>query len=356
MEKKLMEVFKATTYKLAGHGPRNLGILKEAMNHVDAEGLSDMYGRGSVIEDFENKMAKVLGKEKAVFFPSGTMAQQIALRQWCDEQEVYRVAYHPLCHLEIHEKDGLKELHQIDTLLLGEEDRLITLEDLKAVKLPLAAVLFELPQREIGGQLPSFKALKEMVDYCHSMGIRTHLDGARLWESGPYYDRALSEICDLFDSVYVSFYKGIGGVAGAILASSQDFMEDSMIWKRRYGGDLISLYPYIISADVNYEKRKDKMALYHEYALELAEHFNGMDHVRTVPLIPATNMFHVHLKGDKDLFISKLIRAMEAQDIGISPYLTEYEEGEYRFELSLGDCYGMLSAAQKEALFLELSK
>src|SRR6478736_4911133 len=68
---------------------------------------ADMYGRGAIITDFEARIAELLGKEAAVFMPSGTMAQQIALRIWADRQGGRTIAFHPTCHLELHEEKGL---------------------------------------------------------------------------------------------------------------------------------------------------------------------------------------------------------------------------------------------------------
>lgn len=351
MNEELMKAYKASNYKLSGHGPRNLHVLKKVLELADNELSADIYGNGKIIDNFQKKMAQLLGKEAAVFFPSGTMAQQIALRMWCDERQTYRVAYHPLCHLEIHEQDGLKEIHAIETVLLGEKDRLFDLEDLKAVKEPLAALLIELPQREIGGHLPSFETLLTITDYCKENNIRTHLDGARLWECAPYYKKELSEICALFDSVYVSFYKGIGSVAGALLAGSESFANDSKIWKRRYGGDLISLYPYILSADYYYEMRKDRMAKYYQNAIMLAAMFNSIEGYRTVPEVPVTNMFHVHIDQVNQQYLDALITAMEVSGIGVTPVVFEKEDGGGYFEVSIGDGYEGISLEPLEKLF-----
>jgi threonine aldolase len=342
MERTFIDVVKATKYKLAGNGPRNFGALMESFKDMDPSTNSDVYGAGAVINDFEEEVAKFLGKEKAVFFPSGTMAQQIALRIWSDRLCIDKVAYHPLCHLEIHEQDGLKVLHNIKSTLLGESSRLFTLEDLKAVEEPISTLLIELPQREIGGQLPSYEELVEIAEYCKAKGIKLHLDGARLFEALPYYNKTAAEICSLFDSVYVSFYKGLGGIAGAVLAGSSDFIEESKIWKRRHGGDLISLYPYIVSAKYNMDKRMSKMKQYWEYASQAAERFNKISGVRTVPEIPVCNMFHLHINQSKETIEKILIKVMETTDVVLIQGIRELSPGNCKTELSFGDSYELI--------------
>ncbi|WP_081739850.1 low specificity L-threonine aldolase, partial [Paenibacillus sp. JCM 10914] len=255
-----------------------------------------MYGNGAVIEEFQSQIADELGMETAVFFPTGTMAQQIALRIWCDEIGINQVAYHPLCHLEIHEEDGLKELHHIHPILLANSSRLITLQDIQSIDQEIACLLLELPQREMGGQLPAFEELVAISAYCRAKGIKLHLDGARLFEITPYYKKSAAEICSLFDSVYVSFYKGIGGIAGAMLLGSKEFTTKSKVWKRRHGGDLISLYPYIISSQYYYNQRIDKMERYYNEAVELAAMYNQCPGINTRPEVPVSNMFHVHFE------------------------------------------------------------
>lgn len=141
-EKNLFEAYKNAIHPLQGHGKRNFDVLKEALEGFDGDVDSDIYGSGKIIEDFQEKMADSLGKEKAVFFLSGTMAQQISLRIWCDQKQVQKVAYHPLCHLEIHEEDGLKKLHGIEPILLADKDRVIKLEDVVGLKEEIACFYY----------------------------------------------------------------------------------------------------------------------------------------------------------------------------------------------------------------------
>lgn len=346
--KTLIEAYNQASYPLIGHGKRNVQVLKEALEQWDAEQDSDMYGNGAIIENFEEKMAKLLGKESAVFFPSGTMAQQIALRIWCDEKGNKKVGYHPLSHLEIHEKDGMKELHHLEAVLLADVERPVLLHDLLGLEEKTACLLLELPQREIGGQLPEFEELKAMSAFCRERGIKLHLDGARLFEILPYYEKSVQEVCALFDSVYISFYKGIGGIAGAILAGDRSFTEESKIWKRRHGGDLISLYPYIIAADYYMERRLPHMKKYYREAQELAALYNGCEGMKTIPEVPVSNMFHVHSTAQKEQLDSILIDIAAKTGIGLTQSVRDKgEEGCY-FEVDIGDRY---DAAPKETLF-----
>lgn len=351
----LRDSFDRTTRRLAGHGPRTVETLQEAFAQIEGSTPSDQYGKGAVIEAFQAKMARLLGKESAVFFPSGTMAQQIALRIWSDQKGLKRVAYHPLCHLEIHEQDGLKELHQIETVLLADKTRVIELADLREMG-EVACLLLELPQREIGGQLPSFETLEAIAAYCRERGIRLHLDGARLLEVLPYYRKTAAEVCALFDSVYISFYKGLGGIAGAILAGPEAFTAESKVWKRRYGGDLISLYPYILAADYYYERRAGKMAQYYADARELAARFNACAGVTTLPRVPVSNMFHVHFAHPRERMMAILTEMHGETGIGISGYLNALDEGRCSFELSVGDQYGMLRTDEIDHLFAVLQE
>ncbi|MDI2586844.1 aminotransferase class I/II-fold pyridoxal phosphate-dependent enzyme [Psychrobacillus sp. NEAU-3TGS] len=349
--KLLFEAFKETKYQVSGHGKRNIQVLKSALQNLDSKQESDIYGNGRIIEEFQKKMAEYLGKEKAVFFPSGTMAQQIALRIWCDDKGLKKVAYHPLCHLEIHEEDGLKELHHIQSILLANKDRLIELEDIANMDEEVACILLELPQREIGGQLPDYATIEKISTYCRDQGIRLHLDGARLFEILPYYEKTAAEVCSLFDSVYVSFYKGIGGVAGAILAGDKAFTDKSKIWKRRHGGDLISLYPYIVSANYYFDENEQRMNQFYHDAIELALFFNSCESVSTIPPVPVSNMFHVHFQASLEKVEPILAELYKETSIGLTGYLKEMTQKSCGFEVNVGNQYAILPKEKLKRVF-----
>jgi threonine aldolase len=274
-------------------------VLTELAAAAPQDLVADHYGIGELIGSFEKEIASLLGKQAAVFMPSGTMAQQIALRIWADRKHTPRVAFHPKSHLELHEEKGYQVLHGLHGVLVGPANRLFGVSDLEKVAEPLAALLVELPQREIGGQLPSWDELGKVVAWARAHDVKLHLDGARLWECKPFYDKPYAEIAGLFDSVYVSFYKGLGGIAGAILAGDAWLVAEARIWQRRHGGTLVSLYPYVLAASAAMRTRLDRMSLYHERALVLAERLAALPGVDVLPRRPPTNMMHVYLRADR---------------------------------------------------------
>ena len=168
-------------------------------------------------------MAALLGKPAAAFMPSGTMAQQIALRIAVERAGINHVAMHPTSHLELHEERAYAHLHGLRVTLLGPRQRPVARQPTwRRVPERLAALLVELPAREIGGRLPAWDDLVALATLARSRGIHLQMDGARLWEAREAYaPRTHADIAALFDSVYVSFYKGIGALAGAMLLGSE---------------------------------------------------------------------------------------------------------------------------------------
>ncbi len=327
------------TRRLAHHPRRAVrDVLQEIAELTGADVEQDHYGSGEVVERVEHRVADLLGKEAAVLMPSGTMAQQIALRIWCERAGRQRVAFHPTCHLEIHERNAYRELHGLTSHLLGSEERLFTVEDLEAIPEPVAAILFELPQREIGGHLPAWDDLVEMTGWARERGIALHMDGARLWETKPFYAREYAEIAALFDSVYVSFYKILGGIAGAALAGPKDLIETARVWQRRHGGNLIHMYPLARSAELGLDRHLPRMADYHAKAVEIASLLAALPGVSVSPDPPHTNMMHVFFAGDRERLIAAAARVAEVHDLEVFTSLRATEvPGIWRWELTVGE-------------------
>lgn len=275
----------------------------------------DHYGRGERIERLEGGIAELLGKEAAVFMPTGTMAQPIALRIWSERRCIRTVAFHPTCHLELHEERAYERLHGLRARLVGDPNRLIRLEDLEGIREPVAALLLELPQREIGGLLPEWDELVAQTEWARGRGIATHMDGARFWEAVPYYDRPHAEVAGLFDSVYVSFYKGLGALAGAALAGDAELISEARVWQRRQGGNVVTLHPFVVSAEAALSSRLDDPPRYLAHARALATALSEVDGLEVVPTPPQTAMFHVLLRGDGDRLSDAALSVAEERKV-----------------------------------------
>ena len=273
---------------------------------------ADHYGSGEIVQNFEGRIARLLGKEAGLLFPSGTMAQQIALRIWADRHGSRSVALHPTSHLLLHEQDAFRKLHGLKATVCGSWWQPLTVKDLPSDTDHLAALIVELPQRHSGGCLPRWQDLVDLSRYCRERAIALHLDGARLWECTSYYDRPLAEICALVDSVYVSFYKGLGATHGAMLLGNPSLIEDARVWQRRHGGNLVHMYPTAISASDGLDCHLHRMPSYLRTAKALARLFHQPPLVTCIPEDPQINMFHLRF-AKADQIVAEALKAARLQ-------------------------------------------
>jgi threonine aldolase len=333
------QIHRACTHFLSGHYPQTpQQVMRGLAETVQPDELPDVYGQGKLLTAFEANIARLLGKEAAVFMPSGTMSQQIAVRIWTDRRHVPRVGYHPTSHLEIHEFQAIQRLHNVQSVLIGSPYRLMTLEDIQAVAEPLGALLLELPQREIGGQLPTWDELTAISAWARERQLPIHMDGARLWECKPYYQHEYAEIAALFDTVYVSFYKILGGIAGSILAGPADVIAEARIWQRRLGGNLFQLYPYALAARKGLAEHLERMDEYHHKAKAIAAALSAIPQIEIMPGLPQTNMMHVFLRGELDVLNEAALTISEETGTWLFGGLTPSQIPAYqKFELSVGD-------------------
>ena len=261
---------------------------------------TDAYGKGTALAAFEKKIAGLLGKQAAVFMPSGKMAQLISMKIWTERAALPRFAMHPTSHLELHEARSYASLLHLQGVLAGDWNRPLNAADLEAVVEPLAALIVELPIREAGGQLPAWDTLTALQESARQRNVRLHLDGARLWECGPFYGRPYAEIAAGFDSVYVSVYKVIGGLSGAVLAGDADFIAQARLWQRRFGGELPQISPFLAAAALHFDERMARMDDYYRRAVSLAAALRRVPGLRVNPGVPQTPMMHLFFDANAE--------------------------------------------------------
>jgi threonine aldolase len=332
------------TVFLAGHGPVSAATL---LASIPADTAVDRYGDGGVVAELEAEIAGLLGQPAAVFLPSGTMAQQSVLRVHADLRQRRTVVFHPMCHLHRHEGQGLQRLHGLTGRPAGDPHRLMSIGDLTAIAEPPAVLLIELPQRDLGGQQPDWADLQAQAGWARSRGAAVHLDGARLWESAAGYGRPLREIAALFDTVYVSFYKGLGALAGCCVAGPADIVAELREWRHRMGGTLFGLWPNAASALSCLRLRLPLMPEYLRHAREIAAALRELAGVQVVPDPPQVPMMHLLLSTTPDRFAAAARRLAVEQRIWTWPTaMTTGDRAVQRVELSVGDATRALSAAQ----------
>jgi len=276
---------------------------------------NDVYGEGATVQAFEQKVATLLGMEAGLFCITGTMTQSTALRLACQERGNPLVGLHASSHILIHERSNFQTLQHFQSLTLGQPHRPWTYKDIQTQTEPLAALQIELPMREIGGQLPVWNELEAIKTHCHEHDIHLHMDGARLWEAAAYYGKTWQEIAQGFDTVYVSFYKGMAGLGGAMLLGKKEFLAKAKVWNHRLGGNVFRRTPYVVSAAMQFDERLAAMSDYFKRTQELFVHLRNYPPLQTNPYQPQANMLHVHLPVSAEKAIA--IRNRIAQEHGI---------------------------------------
>ncbi|MCG9595359.1 beta-eliminating lyase-related protein [Vibrio sp. Isolate25] len=253
----------------------------------------DIYGEGETIQAFEQKVADLLGYEAGLFVITGTMTQPTVLELVTKQKRNPVVAMHPSSHIYVHERQGYQLQNRFSILPVGNLYQAWSLSDLQAWPDEIAAVLYELPMREIGGQLPSWESLEEIKSYCSADDIHLHMDGARLWETAAYYQKEYHQIAKGFDTAYVSLYKGINGLGGSMLLGSKEFVERASIWMKRQGGNVYHRTPYIVSAAMQFDDRLAKLPALFERTKQVYKIIREYPALAVRPAEPQSNMLHL---------------------------------------------------------------
>ena len=293
----------------------------------------DSYGERGAVQRLEAEVTALFGAEAAAFFPSGVMAQQAALRIHTDHAASRRVAMPDLSHLLVHEEDGPRVLHDLEISFLTRGFEAPTARHAEAIPGHVGAVLVELPLRDAGCLLPTWDDLVALSEACRARGVALHFDGARIWESQPWFGRTLPEIAALADSVYVSFYKGLGGLAGAALLGPAGFVQEARLWRRRLGGTIYRTTAEAVSALLGLRDRlpivPDVVAWARAFATELPSCITAQ------PGVPHTNQFKLYAAGESDIVNERVLTLTEKRLIGLPVWQATRQPGRIGTEVTV---------------------
>lgn len=205
----------------------------------------DSYLLGGEVEAFEQRWATLLGKEMAVFMPSGTLANQLAVRTLCGNKR--RVIVQDSCHMYNDTGDACQTLSGLTMMPLAPGKATYTREEVEGVvtrtaggrvAVEVGALVIESPVRRRFGEMFDWDEARRVTAYAREHGIATHLDGARLFIASAYTGIAPREYAAAFDTVYVSLWKYFNSGIGAILAGPRRVLEGMYHVRRMFGGNL----------------------------------------------------------------------------------------------------------------------
>jgi threonine aldolase len=323
---------------------------------MQKQGVSgDIYGHGEFVQAFEKRVANLLGFEDGCFMPTGTMGQLVVLRMYADAGGLRTVGLHPSSHHVLHENSSHAVLHGLRDVIISPWTRPLLASDVLEASEPLGSVSVELPVRWLGGQLQTWEQLEELKKTCREKGVKLHMDGARLWESQPYYGRSLADICRGFDSVYVSFYKMVGAIGGAMVVGGRDFIRTARTWRHRHGGNVFQLYPYVASAAMRLDDVLARIPDYVTRTKAVTELLAADSRITVLPRPVQTNMFRVFLKADPNALYRQAARIAREDKVWVANGFNPTRvPGIVETELQLAEGVSGIRDAEAARAFLRL--
>lgn len=212
---------------------------------------ADEFSRAGIVGLLEERMAAILGKEMAVFLPSGTLANHLALRLLA--QRGRRVLVQRESHIYNDTGDCAQELSGLTLIPLAAEGASFSLAEVEAeiahaedarVATPVGVISIESPVRRARGEVFDFAEIQRIAVFARERRIGLHFDGARVFLASPYTGISPAAYAALFDTVYVSLYKYFNAAAGAVLAGPRQLLENLYHQRRMFGGGLRQAWPY----------------------------------------------------------------------------------------------------------------
>lgn len=317
------------------------------------DGPVDIYNQNGRVAELEKRVATLLDKPASLFFPKGTIAQLCALKVSAQQHKNTNVVLHSMSHMVFDEDDAYQTLLGLNGIPIGECDSPFGIADIEQIDARFATLAVELPIRRAGFKLTPWDQLKSMSHWCNAEQVHFHMDGARLWESSAAYQKSTAEISALFDSVYVSLYKGIGAIGGAILAGEADFIQSCKLWRSRLGGNSFTSFPMVISALDGLDKRLKQIPGFVLRAKEIARLLENFDRLEVNT--PQTNGFLVFLEGNIDELNHKAKQLNKKMNLALFSQISTFPNThKHMIEIQVGADHATISNQEVVDYFTSL--
>ncbi|EKU99475.1 threonine aldolase [Leptolyngbya sp. PCC 7375] len=282
--------------------------MREAI--ATAEVGDDVLGDDPTVQQLERFVAGLLGKEAAVFMPSGTMTNQIALRTHTEPGD--EVILESQAHIYYYEGGGPAALSGVMCRLINGDRGVFTAADVETVLRPADVhfpktklVCLENTHNRGGGKIYPLSEIDAIAQVCKQHGLKLHLDGARLWNACIATNTPEDKYVKAFDSVSVCFSKGLGAPIGSALAGSHDFIERARRFRKMFGGGMRQAG--MMAAGAIY-------ALKHHRAHLKEDHLNAQTLAKGLAEIPGIIIDPIAVETNIVVFHTKMLRAQVLVD------------------------------------------
>ncbi len=211
----------------------------------------DNYSREGDVGKLEKIFAEMTGKEDGMFVPTGTLANHIAIKTLTAKKK--RVIVQGESHIYNDSGDCVQDLSGINLIPLNHGAVGFTLDDVKKVlkwagdsrvKRGVGCIVIESPVRRQMNRMFDMGEIRKISEFARSNGIKMHLDGARLFNVSVHSGVDVSEICSLFDTIYISLYKNFNAASGAVLLGDKSFINGLYHERRMFGGGMPQVWPF----------------------------------------------------------------------------------------------------------------
>jgi threonine aldolase len=276
---------------------RPTAAMRQAM--AEAEVGDDVYGDDPTVHRLEARVAELIGTEAALFVPSGTMANQIAIRAHTRHGDEVIIGKH--AHIWRHEAGALAALSGVGTQMMP--DYLFTAAEVRAAyrddrdphSSPTTLVAVENTHNMAGGVCWDRRQLTDVVEAAHALGMAAHLDGARLWNAAIAGATSERELARGFDSVSVCLSKGLGAPVGSLIAGRRDFIRRCLRLRKMYGGGMRQAGILAAAGLHALDHHRARLADDHGNARALGEALAGQPNLRVDVARVHTNIVMIEL-------------------------------------------------------------
>lgn len=289
--------------------------MREAIAH--AEVGDDVFGDDPTVNALESYVAALLGKEAAVYMPSGTMTNQVALRLHTEPGD--EVVLEAEAHIYYYEGGAPAALSGVMCRLVKGDRGIFTATDLQQVLRPVdphfprtKLVCLENTHNRGGGRIYPLSEIEAIAQVCQAHQLKLHLDGARLWNACAATGISAADYARPFDTVSVCFSKGLGAPVGSALAGSQESIQRARRFRKQFGGSMRQAGLMAAGALYALKHQFDRLKDDHTNAKLLAEGLQAIDGIHINPEDVQTNIVLFHTP---DIAAEALVQRLH--DLGV---------------------------------------